>query len=198
MYQNRPFYLKFVASISNKSKRFKKMIQKVTRKKLEKMALDKAGTLYWYQQKKDMRISAFYKDYETFEAIPDWGMEMPDFNVNQDWIKLDHGYDENKSPLELEDLKKAAEFRGGKCISETWDGDMYTLLDWKCAHDHDFKAKTYTILKAGHWCPNCLPPPWNYDNIAKKNLFFSQVWYPNHDENENNVYPEDCFKDIVE
>ena len=197
MYKNRPFYLKLVASLSNKSKRFKRMIQKATYSRLKKMALNKAGTLYWYQKKNDLRISAFFKDYKTYEAIPDWGINMPDLDINQDWITLNHGYDENKSQLELEDLKKAAKFRGGQCTSEIWEGNMYTPLEWKCAYNHEFKARPYSILKAGHWCPNCLPPPWNYDELAKINPFFAQVWYPNHDKNENNFYPEDCYNDIV-
>jgi hypothetical protein len=27
--------------------------------------------------------------------------------------------------------------------------------------------------------------------------FFFQVWYPNHDKNENNQYPADCINDIA-
>ena len=40
------------------------------------------------------------------------------------------------------------------------------------------------------------PPPWNYDEEARRNPFFAQVWYPNHDPSENNFYPADCVKDI--
>ena len=99
--------------------------------------------------------------------------------------------------LDIEDLKGAARFRGGECISKDWDGDMYANVQWKCAFDHEFKGKPYTILKAGHWCPECLAPPWNYDEIARKNPYFAQVWYPNHEKDEHNFYPEDCYKDIV-
>jgi hypothetical protein len=53
------------------------------------------------------------------------------------------------------------------------------------------------VLKAGHWCPQCTPPPWNYDEIAKVNPSFAQVWYLNHDKDESNFYPEDCYTDIV-
>jgi len=42
------------------------------------------------------------------------------------------------------------------------------------------------------------PPGWNFDEEARRNPFFAQVWTPNHDPEENNVYPEDCWKDIVE
>ena len=78
--ENQPKSLRFVAKMTKKSKRFKKIVQKATYNKLKKMALDKTGTLYWYENKKDMRITSFYKDYETFESIPDWGVDMPEMN----------------------------------------------------------------------------------------------------------------------
>jgi hypothetical protein len=135
----------------------------------------------------------------TYKAIPEWGIDMPELESEKiNYIRLDHGYDETKEILDLQDLKEAAKFRGGICLSDEWDGDMYTSLNWQCALDHQFTGKPYTILKAGHWCPNCLAPPWNYDEIAKKNPFFAQVWYPNHDKDESNFYPENCYEDIVE
>jgi len=196
--KNRPFYLKIVAYLSNKIPWLKKKIQKITYKKLKKLAIDKTGTLYWYNNKMDMRISAFYGSYEKFESIPDWGVNMPQIHPEPDWYPLKHGYDESKKKLDLEDLKEAAEFRGGQCLSPQWDGNMYFKIKWKCAFGHEFELKPYTVLKAGHWCPECLPPPWNYDDQAKKNHFFAQVWYPNHDKDETNFYPEDCYKDIVD
>ncbi len=198
MAKNRPLYLKMVAWSCKKLPAIQRKIQKITYKKLKKLALDKTGTLYWYENKMDMRISAFYKDYETYESIPDWGVDMPQMNSELEWYRLDHGYDESKEKLEFADLQGGAKFRGGECLSTEWDGDMYATLKWKCAFDHEFDAKPYSVLKAGHWCPECLAPPWNYDEIAKKNPFFAQVWYPNHDKDESNYYPEDCYKDIVD
>jgi len=198
MRKNRPWYLKLVAFLCNKSSKFQKMVQKATYKRLKALALNKTGTLYWYENKMDMRISAFYGSYEKFEAIPDWGGNMPQMRPPPEYYRLDHGYDESKEKLELVDLKSAAKFRGGECLSSEWDVDLYTTLKWKCAFGHEFDAKPFTILKAGIWCPVCLAPPWNYDEIAKKNPFFAQVWYPNHEKDENNFYPEDCYKDIVD
>jgi len=199
MKKNRPLYLKIVAKLCQWIPAFQRMVQKQTRKRLKALAMDKTGTLYWYKNKMDMRISAFYKDYETFENIPDWGEDMPQFSDPEpEWHPLNHGYDEGKEKLNIEDLKGAAEFRGGQCLSSEWDGDMYKNIKWKCAFGHEFELKPYTVLGAGHWCPECLPPPWNYDEEAKKNPFFAQVWYPNHDKDEDNFYPEDCYKDIVD
>ena len=155
------------------------------------------GTAYWYKQRCDMRISAFYKDYETYEAIPGWGVDMPQLDPEPEWYRLDHGYDESKERLDLGDLRGAARFRGGECLSNDWDGDMYSTLAWRCCFGHEFTGKPHTILKAGHWCPVCVAPPWNFDAVAKKDRFFAQVWTPNHDEDEDNVYPEDCLRDIA-
>jgi len=51
-------------------------------------------------------------------------------------------------------------------------------------------------LKAGHWCPHCAPPPWDYDVEAKRNPFFAQVWYTNHGPEERTFYPAECARDI--
>jgi hypothetical protein len=122
---------------------------------------------------------------------------MPDLNPEPDWSRLGHGYDETKAQLDLADLQDAAEFRGGECLTQDWEGDVYATLDWKCAFDHEFTAKPTTVLKAGHWCPECMPPPWNFDEQAKKNPFLAQVWHADHDEDEDNFYPEDSIHDIV-
>ncbi len=146
MRNNMPGYLKVVAALCNKIPSFKRMVQKATRKRLKALAQDKTGTLYWYENKKDMRITAFYKDYETFEAIPDWGVDMPQMHPEPEWNQLNHGYDESKGNLELADLQGAAKFRGGELTSTEWDGDLYTTLEWKCAFNHDFVAKPYTVI----------------------------------------------------
>lgn len=195
MWEAMPTSLKMVAKL-NKFPPFRWLVQMMTRRRLKKMAERKDGTLGWYQNKVDIRISAFYGSYEKFKQIPDWDVEMPEMRHDIDYIRLDHGYDESKAQLDLADLQEAARFRGGSLISANWDGEMYTPLKWRCAFDHEFEARPYTVLKAGIWCPECLPPPWRYDEIAKKNPFFAQVWYPNHAKDENNVYPENCYKDI--
>ena len=186
---------KIVAKM-NKFPPFKRLVQWATKRRLKKLCERKDGTLGWYNNKMDMRISAFYGSYEKMDSIPDWDVDMPEMSHDAENIRLDHGYDESKEQLELSDLQGAAKFRGGELLSTSWNGDWYTRLKWKCAFGHEFNAKVYTVLGAGIWCPECLAPPWKYDEIAKKNPFFAQVWYPNHDKDENNFYPEDCYKDI--
>jgi len=186
-----------MAAECRKNPELQKQMEQSTYEILRNMAENhRNGTVYWYKNRCDMRITAFYKNYETFEAIPSWGINMPQADPEPAWHRLDHGYDESKEKLALKDLQGAAAFRGGECVSRRWNGEMYKSLQWKCARGHVFSGKPYTILKAGHWCPDCAPPPWNYDDEAKRNPFFAQVWYPNHDRDENNFYPADYIKDI--
>lgn len=107
---------------------------------------------------------------------------------------LSHGYDESKplSNLTLEELQKAAEFRGGKCLADKVPENEYVKIKWQCADGHIFESSVYTILGGGHWCPECTMPQnqvaWEFDRLAKNNEFFAQLWYDSHIKDENIVY----------
>lgn len=155
----------------------------------------KMGTQNWIKTREQNRINAFYGSYEKWAAIPDW----KHFDVSrpsEEYTLLNHGYDETKphSEFDIEDMRKAAAFRGGKCLSETMTkGDWSTPLEWECQFGHKFMASPTLVLMGGHWCPECLPTPWNYDEIAKGNPFFAQIWYPIHSKDEHNRYDESIF-----
>ena len=124
---------------------------------------------------------------------------------SQTIVRLDHGYDESKpmADFTIEDMQKAAAFRGGKCVSETMvKGDWDTQLEWESANGNRFKASPRLILLGGHWDPLDMPypykgepgeRPWHWDEVAKKNPFFAQLWAPLHDADENNVYGSEVF-----
>lgn len=157
----------------------------------------KWGTQWWIKHNEKQRISAYYGSLERYKAIPDWKHQDLSHPSETDIVKIDHGYDEQKPRSEwtIDDMRKAAEFRGGKCLSETMEkGDFRTPLEWECQFGHKFKASPVLVLEGGHWCPECLPTPWNYDEIAKGNPFFAQVWKPLHGENEHNQYGEEVFE----
>lgn len=143
------------------------------------------GTLHWIMHNDADRINAFFGSKEKWEAIPSWDK----FELRQPSKEpqyLDHGYDESKpkSNLDLGDMQQVAEFRGGECSSDSMDtGDLKTKLQWECAFGHKFEASPTLVLLGGHWCPECLPSPWNYEEEAKRNPFFGQVWKPLHVEN---------------
>ena len=61
---------------------------------------------------------------------------------------------------------------------------MKTKLRWRCAFRHEWEA-TALCVQAGHWCPECAPPPWDYDAIARVDPLLAGFYYNNHDENES-------------
>lgn len=153
------------------------------------------GTQTWIENNMKDRITAYYGSVEAYNAIGNWDtfeVVVPDkFNMSY----LDHGYDESKpfDKLTIADMQKAAAFRGGECLSKKLGKDMYTPIKWKCSCGHEFEMSPNLVLKGGHWCPECLPMPWKYDEIAKTNPFFAQVWYAHHDPSEDNVYDEGIY-----
>jgi hypothetical protein len=59
----------------------------------------------------------------------------------------------------IEDLKKSAQSREGKCLSDSFTklGDSYT---WECAEGYRWTANGRQVLgrsngKGGSWCPTC-------------------------------------------
>ncbi len=165
------------------------LLKRLAYSRMKDMVQKKDGTLHWYESGNRQRISAFYGSFEAYEQIGDW--DSDDFPRPSKWNRLDHGYNESKKKLDLKELNSAARFRGGKLISDSWSGNMYEKLRWSCGFEHEFNASPYLILKTGHWCPKCLAPPWRYDDEARMNPFFAQVWYSNHSEDEDNIYTKE-------
>ncbi|MCR5041246.1 MAG: NAD(P)-dependent oxidoreductase [Clostridia bacterium] len=158
------------------------------------------GTMNWISTGNRDRISAYYGTRENWQNIGNW-KKSPPVRPSEEQKLLDHGYDESKpdSELDLEDMKKAAAFRGGECVSKSMvKGDLFTPLKWRSARGNEFEMTPNLVLKGGHWCPEELPWPWDYDTEARINPFFAQVWYPLHDKDENNVYGEEIFASYPE
>lgn len=162
------------------------------------------GTLWWAEHHVPERMSAYYGSLEAFHSLPhkweEFNIVIPSKKTTaDDVILLDHGYDETKAfeSLTLDDLQKAAAFRGGQCLA-TEIKDMYTPVIWKSARGNVFEMSPNLVLRGGHWCPEELPWPWDYDAEAKTNPFFAQVWYPLHHKDENNVYGPEIFRDFKE
>ncbi|MBU0992971.1 MAG: NAD(P)-dependent oxidoreductase [Proteobacteria bacterium] len=158
------------------------------------------GTMYWIKNNVTDRINAFFRSRKDWENIPPWGVDMPATPTVDTYVRLNHGYDENKpkSELDIENMREAAAFRGGECLSPAMTkGDLTTRLKWRCAFGHEFEASPTLILLGGYWCPECEAPPWNNDEIAARNPFFAQVWYNTHSKDEKNVFPADCVYDCV-
>ncbi len=167
------------------------------------------GTQWWIKHNKTQRIAAYYGSPEAYRSIGTW-KETDTSRPSEEPVILNHGYDEQKafSAFTLDDMRRAAQYRGGLCLTTEaevsatglalWD----TPLQWQCAEGHRFTATPRVVLLGGHWCPECFPlpykdlpdaRPWQWDREAKRNPFFAQIWTPLHDENEDNVYGADIF-----
>ena len=202
---------KFWKDVKNKNKYFSlaKILppSAISAMVIKPLLKDENSPYRWVKEGNEGRINAFFGSKENWERIgEDWNdfavwnknqINGHDYNEEIDFsyaekCKLSHGYDESKpdSELTLEDLQKAARFRGGKCLALSFTkGDWYTKVMWQCADGHTFFASPYTVLKAGHWCPHCLQEgQWDFDRLAKKSPFYAQVWYDSHDRSENALY----------
>ena len=54
----------------------------------------------------------------------------------------------------LDDMKKLAITKGGKCLSKSYVNIM-THLEWECAEGHTWFALPTHIRNSGSWCPEC-------------------------------------------
>ena len=177
---------------------------------------------FWVSHNLTKRINAFFGSLEAYRALPRSWEKFPllcknqnqetgaflDYEklkdeslIEQNGLLLNHGYDETKKTeeLDIEDVKQAASFRGGKCVSKTMTkGDMYCHLQWQCHNGHRFTASPYLVLKTGHWCPECCSaPPWNFGELAKHIPFYAQLRYDDHGENETESYSAEDGRDIL-
>ncbi|MBT3318138.1 MAG: NAD-dependent epimerase/dehydratase family protein [Clostridia bacterium] len=171
-------------------------------KQNKKICKKHMGPDWMIENNKEDWIKAFYGSREKQACIRAWdeGYELK--RPSEDPSYLDHGYDETKptEKLKLEDMKQAADFRGGTCTSaKMTQGDLFTPLNWTCAFGHEFEATPNLVLKGGHWCPECERKAWNYTEIAGVNPFFAQVWTPlHHDEEPINVPKDVCDLLVLE
>lgn len=170
-----------VAKVVTKLPGGQKLMGAMIKRTLKKEAIKERGTLRFIEDNDIEKIDAYWGSKSNWEAIPSKLSEMKKF-INWDKvIKLDHGYDENKPAalLNIDDMKGAATFRGGECLSVDMEtGNWTEKLDFKCAFGHTFSASPKLVLEGGHFCPQCERESWNYKERAKREPFFAQVWNP--------------------
>jgi len=170
-----PWYLKLTAALNRRVPPFRWIVEKATRLQLCRLAGRKDGTLAWIRKGDLEKIAAFYGSIGQYMEIPPWDVAMPSLDHHQEHARLDHGYDEGKETLALEDLREAARFRGGSVESGEWTGNMFTPVKWRCCQGHTFGMTPNSVLKGGHWCLECITTSRNYPLIAGRNRFAAQV-----------------------
>ena len=148
------------------------------------------GTYWMFENNEEDWIHAFFGSREKQKSIKGFDEGYNLYHPSEEATYLNHGYDEKKGleNLTLEDLQEAARFRGGECLTEEI-ADIDTPVKWKCADGHEFMMSVNAALQGGHWCPECLKSEWKYGEIAKKNPFYAQVWFPIHGEGDDYVIP---------
>ena len=170
-----PWYLKATAWYARYIPPYRGLVEALTRRQLKKLAYHADGTMGWIESKDQGKIDAFYGSLDAFSKIPGWDEAVPSMDHSQPHSRLDHGYDEKKAKLSARDLQKAAAFRGGELKSDQWDGNLHIPLNWQCCLGHSFKMTPHAVLKGGHWCIECISPPWNHEVLADKNPFAAQI-----------------------
>ena len=185
-------YLKKMGGIASVSKFItklpggQKMIGNAIKERFYKLTLTENGTSHFVNDNIEEKIAVFWGSKEAYQAIP----PMDKFIPFSDWdtvVPIDHGYDESKpeADLNLNDMQKAAAFRGGVCTASSMTtGNWTEKLKFRCAFGHEFEASPRLVLEGGHWCSVCESESWNHYARAKVDPFFAQVWYPLHDRNE--------------
>jgi len=200
LFANTPAAMRAVAALARRFAPIRRLVEAATRARLSVLAeRHRNGTAFWAANANEKRLDAHFGGRAAYESIPGWDASLPRMESGEGPVprRLDHGYDETKPVLGLDDLRGAAAFRGGACLSDSWSGDLYERLEWSCAFGHRFAARPYTVLKAGHWCPDCEGPPWRYDEIAERNPFFAQVWPCRAADSEPAVYETADMADIA-
>ncbi len=178
-----------------------RIIGSAMKRKFLKLAKAEHGTVHFLENGMEDHLAAYFGSREAWEKIP----PLRQFKPFADWdtvIDIDHGFDETmpESTLTLEDVIKAARFRGGECLSQSMaTGDWRTPLDFQCAFGHFFSASPRLVLEGGHWCDVCERESWNYYERARRDPFFAQVWDPLHDRDEKAwTYPKEVKElDVV-
>lgn len=193
-------YLKNLGALATVSKVLcripggQKMMGSILRKRFDKLARTEHGTIRFIEDNAEDHIDAYWGGRKRWEALPERLSQMEHFT---DWDKvapIDHGYDESKpeEELDLDDMRKAAQFRGGKLLSTSMKkGDWRSKLEFQCAFGHHFQASPRLVLEGGHWCDECERKSWNYGARAKVDPFFAQVWNLLHGPDEMREYPKE-------
>lgn len=156
------------------------------------------GFHWMFETNQENWIKAFFGSREKQALIKSFEEGYKLYRPSEEPTYLNHGYDETKALTELDinDMRGAAKFRGGECLSETMEnGEIFRPLKWKCAFGHEFEATPNLVLRGGHWCPECERSKWNFAEMAKVNLFFAQVWTPIHGDEDEVVIKKE-FNDL--
>lgn len=96
----------------------------------------------------NMRINMLWKCSYGHE----WPATFGSIKSNKTWCKI--CYHNSRRKYRLEDCQKAAQERGGKCLSEKYISSDISM-EWECKNGHRWKTRFDNIINANHWCSKC-------------------------------------------
>ncbi|MDR2084274.1 MAG: NAD(P)-dependent oxidoreductase [Bacteroidales bacterium] len=111
------------------------------------------GTMDWIKNNNEEKISAYFGSKENWENIPSWDKlnktrpteVCPNINYGECFSKPQNEWDIN-------DMRLAAQLRGGKCLSEDMiKGDLDTKLVWENSSHEQFYASPRYVLFGGYF-----------------------------------------------
>jgi len=142
-----------------------------------------ADPLKWIEDNETDKITAFFGSREAWEGISDWEHSIhAQQQESTGSLSGVQGKESKPETYTIRDMQEIALSRGGRCLSTEYV-DIKTKLRWKCSFGHEWEASA-RLLKAGHWCPECAPPPWDYDTQARVDPALAAIYYNNHHRNE--------------
>ena len=167
---------------------------------------DDNAPMYWYKHQDEARMLAYFNGSDKYEVLP---KKWSDFNilalgkdsegnpVDYNYLRthptrLDHYFDIDKprSEIDISDLKKVAEAHGGKLITKEFKkGDIYQKVEWENSDGERFISCPHTVLYCGHWYNiSYREHAWDFDRLAKKDKIYAQIWYDQHEIDEDRFY----------
>lgn len=173
---------------------------------VKRLLKDSNAPHYWIKHNDEARIKAYFDGIENFNNIEkDWnkfyvvsknktpdGKDIDFHELRKTVTRLDHFFDidKNRHEVTIEDLKKVAEARGGKLITDDFkDGDIYRKVKWQNVDGEVFEMRPHTVLFCGHWDNISYHKyAWDFDRLAKTDKLAAQIWYDSHRKEENNYY----------
>ena len=180
---------------------------------------DSNAPMYWYKHQDEARMNAYFNGSKNYEALPkSWdGFNILALGKDSDGNPIDYEYlrthanrlnhffdiDKPRSELDINDLRNVAEGHGGKLITKEFQkGDIYAKVEWEDQDGNRFIMRPHSVLYCGHWNNiSYHEHAWDFDRLAKKDQIYAQIWYDQHEKDEDRYYYFDDkfvaqFKDL--
>jgi len=126
-----------------------------------------AEPLRWIDRDDEEHIRAFLGSRERWAKVPDWeGLTLTKHDP-------DEALELSTPDLGQLSSRALAELRGGECVTGAVE-DRHEKIRWRCGLGHEWTASR-ALIEAGHWCPGCAPPPWDYESMVAHDPLLAKV-----------------------